>query len=73
MKILLASQAIDGHFNPMTGIGVRLQQEGHKVGWYTGGSLAGRLAELGLKHYPFDRAVEHTAENLSFQRSSARR
>ncbi len=64
MKILLASQAIDGHFNPMTGIGVRLQQEGHEVGWYTGASLAGRLAELGITHYPFDRAIEHTAENL---------
>lgn len=65
MKILLASQAIDGHFNPMTGIGVRLRQEGHEVGWYTGASLAGRLAELGITHYPFDRAIEHTAENLS--------
>ncbi len=65
MKILLASQAIDGHFNPMTGIGARLRQEGHDVGWYTGASLAGRLAELDIAHYPFDRAVEHTAENLS--------
>ncbi len=65
MKILLASQAIDGHFNPMTGIGVRLREEGHEVGWYTGASLAGRLAGLGITHYPFDRAIEHTAENLS--------
>ncbi|BCW65914.1 glycosyl transferase [Arthrobacter sp. NicSoilB4] len=65
MKILLASQAIAGHFNPMTGIGVRLKDEGHEVGWYTGGTLAGRLDELGIPHYPFERAVEHTGENLN--------
>lgn len=65
MKILLASQAIAGHFNPMTGIGVRLKDEGHDVGWYTGHTLAGSLEELGIPHYPFDRAIEHTGDNLN--------
>lgn len=65
MKVLLASQAIAGHFNPMTGIGVRLKDEGHDVRWYTGRTLAGRLDELGIPHYPFDRAVEHTGDNLN--------
>jgi UDP:flavonoid glycosyltransferase YjiC (YdhE family) len=65
MKILLASQAIAGHFNPMTGIGVRLKDEGHDVGWYTGRTLAGRLAALGITHYPFDRAIEHIGDNLN--------
>lgn len=65
MKVLLASQAIAGHFNPMTGIGVRLKGEGHDVGWYTGRTFAGRVDELGLRHYPFDRAIEHTADNLN--------
>lgn len=65
MKILLASQAIAGHFNPMTGIGVRLKDEGHDVGWYTGRTLAGRLDELGIPHHPFDRAIEHTGDNLN--------
>ena len=65
MKVLLASQAIAGHFNPMTGIGVRLKDEGHDVGWYTGRTLAGRLAELGIPLYPFDRAIEHTGDNLN--------
>lgn len=64
MKVLLASQAIAGHFNPMTGTGVRLKDEGHEVGWYTGGTLAGKLGELDIPHYPFDRAIEHTADNL---------
>ena len=65
MKILLASQAIPGHFNPMTGIGVRLKDEGHDVGWYTGRTLAGRLDELGIPLYPYDRAMEHTGDNLN--------
>jgi UDP:flavonoid glycosyltransferase YjiC (YdhE family) len=65
MKVLLASQAIAGHFNPMTGIGVRLQDEGHEVGWYTGRTLAGKVGELGIPHYPFDRAIEHTGDNLN--------
>ncbi|BCW69798.1 nucleotide disphospho-sugar-binding domain-containing protein [Arthrobacter sp. NicSoilB8] len=65
MKVLLASQAIPGHFNPMTGIGVRLKDEGHDVGWYTGRTLAGKLEGLGIPHYPFDRAIEHTGDNLN--------
>ncbi|MDR7084435.1 UDP:flavonoid glycosyltransferase YjiC (YdhE family) [Arthrobacter ginsengisoli] len=65
MKILLASQAIAGHFNPMTGIAVRLRDEGHEVGWYTGRTLAGKLGALGIRHYPFDRAIEHTGDNLN--------
>ncbi|QDY89141.1 glycosyltransferase [Arthrobacter sp. UKPF54-2] len=65
MKILLASQAIAGHFNPLTGIGVRLRDEGHEVGWYTGSTLAPKLDQLGIPHYPFNRAVEHTADNLN--------
>ncbi|HEX9228938.1 MAG TPA: hypothetical protein VF885_20235 [Arthrobacter sp.] len=65
MRILLASQAIPGHFNPMTGIGVRLKDEGHDVGWYTGRTLADRLDELGIPLYPDDRAVEHTGDNLN--------
>jgi UDP:flavonoid glycosyltransferase YjiC (YdhE family) len=64
VKILLASQAIAGHFNPMTGIGVRLAQAGHDVAWYTGSAYSRKLQELGIRHYPFDRAIEHTADNL---------
>lgn len=65
MKILLASQAIAGHFNPMTGIAKRLKDRGHDVGFYTGRVFAGKLAELGVRHFPFDRAIEHTADNLN--------
>lgn len=64
MKVLVASQAIDGHFNPMTGIAKRLQEAGHDVRWYTGATLAPRVAQLAMRLYPFVRAVEHTADNL---------
>ncbi|WP_427133689.1 glycosyltransferase [Pseudarthrobacter sp. S9] len=64
MKILLASQAIAGHFNPMTGIAVRLADAGHEVAWYTGGVFGRKLQGLGIRHFPFDRAIEHTADNL---------
>jgi UDP:flavonoid glycosyltransferase YjiC (YdhE family) len=61
----LASLAIDGHFNPLTGIGMRLQADGHDVRWYTGSRYESKLAELGIPHFPFRRAVEHTPENLN--------
>lgn len=65
MKILMSSLAIDGHFNPLTGIAMRLQGHGHDVRWYTGRRYAPKLAQLGIAHYPFERAVEHTPENLN--------
>src|SRR6478735_3082872 len=65
MKILMASLAIDGHFNPLTGVAMRLQADGHQVAWYTGLRYGPKLAELGIAHFPFRRAVEHTPENLN--------
>jgi UDP:flavonoid glycosyltransferase YjiC (YdhE family) len=65
VRILLASLAIDGHFNPLTGIGKRLQASGHDVRWHTGSRYESKLAELGIPHFPFRRAVQHTPENLN--------
>ena len=65
MKILLASLAIDGHFNPLTGIGEAAPGERPRRRWYTGSRYASKLAELGIPHFPFRRAVEHTPENLN--------
>ncbi|WP_411375634.1 glycosyltransferase [Arthrobacter sp. MPF02] len=64
MRILFASQAIDGHFNPMTGVAMRLKERGHDVRWYTGRVFAGKLQDLGIPLCPFKRAVEHRADNL---------
>ncbi len=64
MNILFASQAIDGHFNPMTGVAMKLKERGHDVRWYTGPVFAGKLQDLGIPLVPFKRAVEHRADNL---------
>lgn len=64
MKILFASQAIDGHFNPMTGVAMRLKERGHDVAWYTGPVFTDKLRNLGIRLFPFRRAVEHRADNL---------
>lgn len=65
MDILFASQAIDGHFNPMTGVAVKLKERGHDVRWYTGPVFADKLQDLGIPLFPFKRAIEHRADNLS--------
>jgi UDP:flavonoid glycosyltransferase YjiC (YdhE family) len=65
VKILFASQAIDGHFNPMTGVAMRLLGGGHDVAWYTGPVYAGKLGGWGIQHFPFRRATEHRADNLN--------
>ncbi|PNI07651.1 UDP-glucuronosyltransferase [Arthrobacter sp. AFG7.2] len=64
MKILFASQAIDGHLNPMTGVAMRLKERGHDVRWYTGPVFAEKLQDLGIPLFPFQRAIEHRADNL---------
>lgn len=65
MNILFASQAVDGHFNPMTGVAMRLKDRGHDVRWYTGPVFAGKLQGMGIPHFPFRRAIEHRADNLN--------
>ncbi|MDQ0679927.1 UDP:flavonoid glycosyltransferase YjiC (YdhE family) [Arthrobacter pascens] len=65
MKILFASQAIDGHFNPMTGVAMRLKDRGHDVAWYTGPVYQDKLQNMGIPLFPFRRAVEHRADNLN--------
>jgi glycosyltransferase involved in cell wall biosynthesis len=65
MNILFASQAVDGHFNPMTGVAMRLKDHGHDVRWYTGPVFAAKLQGLGIPHFPFRRAIEHRADNLN--------
>lgn len=65
MKVLFASQAIDGHFNPMTGLAMRLKERGHDVRWYTGPVFTAKLRDLGIPLLPFTRAIEHRADNLT--------
>jgi UDP:flavonoid glycosyltransferase YjiC (YdhE family) len=65
MHILIASMPLDGHFNPLRGPAVHLQQRGHDVRWYTAPSYSKRLDSLGIVHLPFSRAQEVNAENLT--------
>jgi UDP:flavonoid glycosyltransferase YjiC (YdhE family) len=65
MRILFATVAADGHFNPLTGIAVHLGEAGHDVRWYTGGNYAAKLERLGIPHFPFDRAKEINGDNIA--------
>ena len=64
MKILFASTAADGHFNPMTGVAIHLRDAGHDVRWYTGASYGRRLQEMGIPLLPFRRAREINGETM---------
>jgi hypothetical protein len=64
LRILFASVAADGHFNPMTGIAAHLRDSGHDVRWYTGAAYAPRLEELRIPHFPFRRAREINSHTI---------
>jgi len=54
-KILFASTAFDGHFNPLTGLAKYLQKEGCDVRWYTSEAFRKKLAKLEIPFYPFEK------------------
>ncbi len=64
-RILFATMPFDGHFNPLTSVAMHLKEQGHDVRWYAGPSYAGKLADLGIPHFPFQRAREITGENIA--------
>ena len=64
MKILFANFPADGHFNPLTGLAVHLQQQGHDVRWYTSQAYAGKLQRLQIAHYPFKKAMDLSGDLL---------
>lgn len=63
-KILFANFPADGHFNPLTGIAVYLQQSGADVRWYGSREYTDKIKKLGIPHYPFRKALELTANNM---------
>jgi UDP:flavonoid glycosyltransferase YjiC (YdhE family) len=65
VRFLFASLAADGHFNPLTGIAVHLRDKGHDVRWYTGADYAVRLAEMGIPHLPYRRALANTDRSMA--------
>jgi UDP:flavonoid glycosyltransferase YjiC (YdhE family) len=65
MKILFASMPADGHFNPLTGIAAHLADHGHDVRWYAGPEYGARLDRLGMRWFPYRRAIEIMASNIN--------
>jgi len=64
-KILFANVPADGHFNPLTGIAMRLKEQGHDVRWYASKMFSEKLGRLGIPHYPFKRALEVNQFNIN--------
>ncbi|WP_128545883.1 glycosyltransferase [Larkinella soli] len=63
-KFLFACMPFEGHFNPLTALAVHLKSLGHDVRWYAGAGFADGLNRLGIRHYPFLKAVELNQKNL---------
>jgi MGT family glycosyltransferase len=63
-KILFANMPADGHFNPLTGLAVHLQNQGCDVRWYSSSQYVDKIKKLQIPFYPFKRALDWTGENL---------
>src|SRR6478736_1407789 len=63
-RILFANVPADGHFNPLTGLAVYLQEAGYEVRWYSSVTYAKKIAALGIQHYPFVNAKEVINNNF---------
>jgi MGT family glycosyltransferase len=63
-KILFASTAAEGHFNPLTGLAKHLQQLGCDVRWYTSSVFEEKLKRLEIQHYPYKKTLNITGDNL---------
>ncbi len=63
-KILFACAPFDGHFSPLTGLAIHLQDQGHDVRWYVQDFYADKLRKLNIHHYPFVEAQQINQESL---------
>jgi UDP:flavonoid glycosyltransferase YjiC (YdhE family) len=64
VKVLVATIAYDGHFNPLTGIAKYLQDAGCDIRWYTSSVFKKKLLSLNIPHYPMINARDVNATNL---------
>lgn len=72
-RILFANFPANGHFNPLTGLAVYLQDLGCDVRWYTSNKYATKLRQMGIPHYPFKAALDVSdLETALPQRNSIR-
>lgn len=63
-KILFANAPADGHFNPLTGLAVYLQDQGCDVRWYSSQQYSSKINKLQIPFYPFKRALDWHGHNL---------
>lgn len=63
-RILFANMPADGHFNPLTGLAVHLQNEGCDVRWYSSAQYADKIKKLQIPYYPFKRALDWSGETI---------
>jgi MGT family glycosyltransferase len=64
-KILFATTPAAGHFNPLTGLALYLNETGNDVRWYTTSDFEKKLNEMSIQHYPFKQALDVNFENLN--------
>lgn len=57
-KILFANFPADGHFNPLTGLAVYLQDLGCDVRWYTSDKYASKLKQMNIPLLPIKAALD---------------
>ena len=63
-KILFANAPADGHFNPLTGLAVYLQDQGCDVRWSSSQQYSSKINKLQIPFYPFKRALDWHGDNL---------
>jgi MGT family glycosyltransferase len=63
-KVLFATFPADGHFNPLTGLAVHLQNIGCDVRWYTSDIYAEKIKSLNIDHYSFKKAKDVNGTNI---------
>lgn len=56
--------AADGHFQPLTKLATHFASLGHDVRWYTSNLYAPKLKKLQIPHFPFEKAMDVTGNNL---------
>lgn len=64
-RILFASLAADGHFNPLTGLALHLKDLGYEIGWYVGSAFETKVREMDIRYFPQKHALDVTADNLN--------
>lgn len=64
LNILMACVPADGHFKPLTGLALHLNECGHDVRWYASSKYSSEIAEMDMHHYRFRQAADIHASDM---------